>query len=831
LDANPTGGFENHQDGLGWQKWRPKLNKPINKAEWAAHHAEVKAKAAERASEQEKLRTAAREDASLILAEAHNCTTHPYLDSKRIKPHGAKLHNDRLALTMHDTTGAVHSLQFIDPQGKKRFMSNGRKKGLFYQIGAPQDLLCVCEGFATGASIHEATDYAVAVAFDAGNLRPVAEALRTKYPNTTMLICADDDYRNESNTGLAKAREAAAAVDALVAIPQFGATRPDSATDFNDLHQAQGLESVKACLLAALTGPNETRTKSTHEYSGGYFESSEHGVFFIGAEKNGTPPPPQWLCAPLHVKAMTRDAKSGEWGRLLQWADADGITHTWAMPLELLQGDGSDVRRTLARQGLNIAPNKAARDLLASYLQVWPVQARARCVDKLGWHVDSYVLPSGCIGQIDELIVFQNAHALEPQLSTSGEAETWRETVAALAAGNSRLVFAISTAFAGPLAELAGEDSGGFHLRGKSSSGKSTALRVAASVWGNPDHYPRLWRATANGLEGLAALHNDGLLILDELSQIDPREAGEAAYMLANGQGKARATRTGTAKPSSRWRLLFLSAGEESLTSLMARAGKKANAGQEIRLADIEADAGAGFGIFEVLHNHQKPAALALALKDTANKCYGAVGSTWLQHLVKDRPKLGELVADGLRQFVDENVPAEASGQVIRVARRFGLVAAAGELATHYGLTGWPEGEAGNAAAKCFQAWFDAFGRAGNREDKNILEQVRAFIEAHGASRFEDVAVTEDRPIHNRAGFVKVTADGTREYWLLPQAFKLEVCKGFDLKTAVEALANAGWLQKAGDRDTQKPRIPAMGGPSRVYVLLAAKMLEDAPCD
>jgi len=98
--------------------------------------------------------------------------------------------------------------------------------------------------------------------------------------------------------------------------------------------------------------------------------------------------------------------------------------------------------------------------------------------------------------------------------------DEWRDTIGQLSSGNSRLMFAISTAFAPTLAKLVGEDSGGFHFRGASSSGKTTALKVAASVWGKPDVYCRLWRSTTNGLEGLAALHNDGLLILDELSQI-----------------------------------------------------------------------------------------------------------------------------------------------------------------------------------------------------------------------------------------------------------------------------------------------------------------------
>jgi putative DNA primase/helicase len=137
------------------------------------------------------------------------------------------------------------------------------------------------------------------------------------------------------------------------------------------------------------------------------------------------------------------------------------------------------------------------------------------------------------------------------------------------------------------LASLVGEDSGGFHFRGASSSGKTTALKVASSVWGDPDRYIRLWRSTANGLERLAALHNDGLLVLDELSQIDPKEAGEAAYLFVNGQGKNRASKQGTIKPSSLWLLILLSAGEESLTTLMTRAGQRTNAGQEIRAGKL----------------------------------------------------------------------------------------------------------------------------------------------------------------------------------------------------------------------------------------------------
>lgn len=563
-------------------------------------------------------------------------------------------------------------------------------------------------------------------------------------------------------------------------------------------------------------------------YGGGEFEVSPAGVTFIGIDKDGERLPALWICSPLRVRAKTRDAKSGEWGRLLEWGDDDLVRHQWAMPLELLQGDGADVRRELARLGLAISPGKKARDLLASFLQVWPVEDRARCVERLGWHSGVFVTPAESIGQHEEIVVFQNAHAIEPAFSVAGTPEEWRDTVGRLAAGNSRLVFALSVAFAGALADVVGEDSGGFHLRGASSSGKTTALKVAASVWGNPSAYPRLWRATANGLEGLAALHNDGLLILDELSQIDPKEAGEAAYLLANGQGKARASRTGTARQSARWRLLFLSAGEESLTALMARGGRKANAGQEIRLADIEADAGVGMGAFEALHEQPTAAALALALKDAATKNHGAIGSAWLRCVVTDRPRLVDFIADGIKRFVADVAPKDAAGQVLRVARRFGLVAMAGELASGcdlvgpgYGLTGWAEGEATTAARKCFAAWLEGFGGTGNREERAMLAQVRAFFEAHGASRFarlDDTFPDVDQRIVNRAGFVRNIPTGEREFLVLPEVFRREVCAGFDTKAATRALVEAGWIEPGGDgRTTQKPRIPGIG-PTRCYV-------------
>ena len=168
-------------------------------------------------------------------------------------------------------------------------------------------------------------------------------------------------------------------------------------------------------------------------------------------------------------------------------------------------------------------------------------------------------------------------------------------------------------------------------------------------------------------------------------------------------------------------------------------------------------------GSAEDLHGFDTPAALVVALRDAASTYYGAVGAEWLRLIVEDRPKLAAVVASGIKQFVEEFVPNAAAGQVERVARRFGPVAAAGEMATRYGLTGWAPGEATAAVGKCFGCWLEGFGGTGNREERALLSQVRAFFEQHGASRFEAIDGDQDKRIVDRAGFYRADADGHRE--------------------------------------------------------------------
>ncbi len=166
---------------------------------------------------------------------------------------------------------------------------------------------------------------------------------------------------------------------------------------------------------------------------------------------------------------------------------------------------------------------------------------------------------------------------------------------------------------------------GGFHFRGASSSGKSTALIVAGSVWGGGGTrgYVRQWRATDNALESVAALSCDSLLCLDELSQVEAKAASSAVYMLANGKGKARAGREGQARKVLEWRVLFLSNGEIAQADKIKKGGGRIAAGMEVRVIDLRADVGEGMGIFEDIHDATDPAGFAQTLKQTSNTIIG----------------------------------------------------------------------------------------------------------------------------------------------------------------------------------------------------------------
>lgn len=146
--------------------------------------------------------------ANSIWNAARHVKEHPYLSKKKVLSHGLKEYQKSLVVPLFDVEGKLWSLQFIFSDGRKRFLSGGKKKGGHFVLGTLDDAqrAFICEGYATGAAIYECTNIPTIVAFDSGNLNPVAQEIRNKYPKIKIAICADNDCYSDPNIGLEKAK-------------------------------------------------------------------------------------------------------------------------------------------------------------------------------------------------------------------------------------------------------------------------------------------------------------------------------------------------------------------------------------------------------------------------------------------------------------------------------------------------------------------------------------------------------------------------------------------------------------------------------------------------
>jgi putative DNA primase/helicase len=258
LDGIPAGGLENWRDGRGWERWRCDNGRALTYTERSTLAERARAAQAQRDRDEQDRHVRARATAARLWAASRPAPPdHPYLVRKGVQPLGLRVFKGALVVPVRDMAGALHSLQFISPGGIKRHLRGGRVRGLGVWIGSSpgceetDNPILVAEGFATGASLHEASGHRVAVAFHAGNLEPLARAVHAHCPGVPIIVCADDDHRTPGNPGLAHARTAALAVDGLLARPDFGEDRPPETTDFNDLHQLRGVSAVLTALAAA----------------------------------------------------------------------------------------------------------------------------------------------------------------------------------------------------------------------------------------------------------------------------------------------------------------------------------------------------------------------------------------------------------------------------------------------------------------------------------------------------------------------------------------------------------------------------------------------------
>jgi len=229
-------------------KWMADIGRSMSFSERLEHDkwvAEFKAKReADRVASQQVAAEKAEDEVSTY---ADASADHPYLVRKRIEPHGIKIDRaGRLVVPVSDNQGEILSYQTIDAEGNKRFLKGGKIEGGFYELRGNRKVIFIGEGFATCASIHQATGFTTLVAFDCGNLAKVAKSAKEMFLGSRIVICADNDQFTEGNPGITKAKAAAGVVFGEIVYPTFNESDlPSKPTDFNDLHTLQGIEAVK----------------------------------------------------------------------------------------------------------------------------------------------------------------------------------------------------------------------------------------------------------------------------------------------------------------------------------------------------------------------------------------------------------------------------------------------------------------------------------------------------------------------------------------------------------------------------------------------------------
>ena len=622
-----------------------------------------------------------------------------------------------------------------------------------------------------------------------------------------------------------------------------------------------GIEGAEAVALPGKKKSGKVNAGSVRvESECGRYYRDAHGLFLKQTDKDGNNKDlllasPVWLIA--EAKTL-----SGIWGLLLGWIDRDGEDQKRIFWRDQFSGDVAELRGQLAAGGVTFPPGPAAKGGFTGWLASLATKQRAIVVERTGWHTVKdrrvFVLPDVTYGESEELVILQTAEQETTTFNVSGTVQDWIDNIGLYCRGNSRLTMAAAAAFGAPLIGLLNLESGGISFRGNSRSGKSTALTVAASVCGGTADagtkgYMRSWRATSNGLEGVALASCDNLLVLDEMGEMDPKEIGGTAYMLGNGAGKLRAGRKGEPRAQARWRVLFMSSGEKGLDEMNREAGRVTKAGQAVRLVDLPADAGQGMGLFENIYDFDvpgsepQPGAFADFLGENCGRYYGAPLRAYLEKLT------ALMTAEGIRPFrerllnrLDEITAGYlakwpgASGQVRSVARRFAMITIGGELATEFGLTGWDKDAPEVMVGLCFDSWLHDRGTAGRKEDQQAIQALREFISRFGHSRFLDWVPKrageypegwdEGKPpperfrIQNAAGWRKWAQmpDGNWcwVYHLTLEGMR-EILSGLDFEGGIRALRDARLIIQDSQGKNTHGLTPPDGARVRLYVVSA----------
>ncbi|WP_165076014.1 MULTISPECIES: DUF927 domain-containing protein [unclassified Desulfovibrio] len=526
-----------------------------------------------------------------------------------------------------------------------------------------------------------------------------------------------------------------------------------------------------------------------------HFQERQNGLFYSlkGWDMEGHDE--AWVCSPIFSTARVCNAEGTGWSREVKVRAPDGKYHQFTIPLrECMSPNVDTLLGVLCEHGLELAPHKHAGALLKLYFrEASPARIKVG-VKSLGWVGDCYVLPDIVIGHYDKKPEYLGEIGA---FQVSGTLEDWISRIGCYCVGNPLPMLVVQYALTAILLGRCGQEGGGLHLYGPSSSGKSTLALVAGSVCGGKPGkgYLTQWRSTANALESTAARHNDGLLVLDEIGEATSDTVFQAIYMLTNGQGKERLRADATAKKAFQWRLNYMSTGEVPTGEKIEAGGRhKVMAGQEVRTINLPVLGPNGENVFKSLHGFRSPAALSEHLKRASKEAYGTLLRAFIAALCGANPaelhaNVEEITQDA-RRFVERVSPKEGVGQIHRVAIKFGLIAAAGGFAARHGLLPWSPEDAAKVAEEWFAIWMEKRGGTGNLEVEKAIKAIQ-----------DEWALRRESNYHNLDNY----GDGSRYPELHGYYWKKDGEVEFFIKAEIFTKL-VGWVNRNELLDTMRER-------------------------